>query len=140
MQAQFRQTGGGHGQDQDTDGAAQEGGGVGRHQCLAGPALLGHGIAVQSGGDGRGVAGDVQQDGAEGAAVHIGVVQGAQHDDGGGGIELIGQGQQQSDARQRAQAGHGAHDQAQNGAQAAGTQVLGIEHHAEAVDQLCKIF
>ena len=140
MQAQFRQTGGGHGQDQDTDGAAQEGSGVGRHQCLSGAALLGHGITVQSGGDGRGVAGDVQQDGAECTAVHIGVVQSAQHDDGGGGLKLIGQGQQQGNARQRAQAGHGAHDQAQDGTQGASADVLGIKDHLETHQQGSKIF
>ena len=140
VEAQLGKAGGGDGQDQNTDGAADEGGGVGRHQSLAGTALLGHGIAVQSGGDGRGVAGDVQQNGAEGTAIHVGVIQGAQHDDGGGGLELIGQGQQQGNACQGAQAGHGTHDEAQDGAQHTSADVLGVKDHLEAHQQGSKIF
>ena len=140
IEAQLGKTGSGDGQNNDADGAADEGGGVGRHQCLAGAALLGHGIAVQSRGDSRGVAGDVQQNGAECAAVHVGVIQGTQHDDGGGGLKLVRQGQQQGNARQRAQAGHGAHDQAQNSAQHAGSDVLGVKDHLEAHQQGSKIF
>ena len=131
LQTQGRQTGGCESQDQDADGASDEAGQVGRHQCLAGPALPGHGIAVQSGGDGRGVTGDVQQNGAEGAAVHIGIVQGAQHDDSGGGVEFISQRQQQGAARQGADAGHCAHDQAQDSAQQAGADVFRGEGHLE---------
>ena len=140
VQSQLGKTGSGDGQNDDADGTADEGGGVGCHQCLAGAALLGHGIAVQSGGDSRGVAGDVQQDGTECTAVHIGVIQGTQHDDSGGGIELIGQRQQQSDARQRTQAGHSAHDQAQDGTQGASADVLGIKDYLETHQQGSKIF
>ena len=50
--------------------------------------LFRHGIAVQSGGNGGRIAGDVEQDRAEGAAVHIGVVECAQHNDGSGGVDL----------------------------------------------------
>ena len=139
VEAQLGKAGGGDGQNDDADGAADKGGGVGRHQRLAGTALLGHGITVQCGGDGRGVAGDVQQDGTECAAVHVGVIQGAQHDDGGGGLELIGQGQQQGNACQGAQAGHGTHDEAQDGAQHTSADVLGVKDHLEALKQRSKV-
>ena len=77
------------------------------------------------------MAGEFQQDGAEGAAIHIGIVQGAQHDNSGGGVELIGQRQQQGAARQGADAGHCAHDQAQDSAQQAGADVFRGEGHLE---------
>ena len=73
-------------------------------------------IAVQGGHDGGGVAGDVQQNGAVGAAEHTGVVEGTQQHDGGGGVHAVGQGQQQRHAGQGADAGHGPHQQPQQGA------------------------
>ena len=140
LQAHVSQSGTGEGQDDHTDGTADAGGHVGRQQGLTGLALLGHGVAVQGSHDGGGVAGDVQQDGGECAAVHVGVVEGAQHDDGRRGLELVGQGQQQGAAGQRADAGHGAHDQTQDGAQQAHAQVHGGEHRAEAGEQHLQIF
>lgn len=49
-------------------------------------------MAVQMAGESPGIFNRI---GAEGAAVHIGVIQSSQHNDGGGGIKLVGQRKQQ---------------------------------------------
>lgn len=139
-QADCRKARGGEGENQNADGAADKAGQIRSHQRLTGTALPRHGIAVQRGGDGRGVAGDVQQDRAEGTAVHIGVVERAQHDDGGGGVEFVGQGQEQRAASQRTDARHSADHQSQNRAQKTDPDVLRRQCYLEARKQRCKIF
>ena len=75
-------------------------------------ALLGHGIAVQTGGGGAGGAGCVDQNGGDGAAVDCGGIDGRQHDQCGRGVHAIRNGDQQSDTHGGGQAGQSTDDHA----------------------------
>ena len=69
----------------------------------------------------------------EGAAVHIGVIQSSQHNDGGGGIKLVGQRKQQGHTGQTSDTGHCPHHKAQNRSQKGGSHIAEGEQRGEAM-------
>ena len=91
-----------HGEHDDAEGAGHERADRRNRKRRPGPALAGHGVAVDAGHHRGGLARDAHQDRGGGAAVLRAVVDAGQHDDGLGGVEPEGHGQQDRDAGERA--------------------------------------
>ena len=100
--------------DQGGEQAADGGGQQGHAQGLARFAALGHGIAVKGGRRGRRHAGDLEQDGRDGAAGDGRAVDGRQEHDGGHRAHGVGEGEAQGHGHGGRHAGQGAEDGAQN--------------------------
>ena len=99
----------------------------------AGAALLGHLVAVDTGDDGRGLAGNVDQDRGGRAAIHRAVVDPGHHDDAGFRRSRQRDRQQQRHRRDRADAGQHADQRADEDADEAIEQVDRLERDAEAM-------
>ena len=96
------------GQHQDTDEGTNDGLGGGDAHGHAGVALFRQGIAVQGGGHSGRCAGDVQQDGRAGAAIHRAHEDADHQGQGRMGLPAEGKGHQQGDRHGGRQAGDGA--------------------------------
>lgn len=115
--------------------AADEGAERRRRQGLGRPAVLGHAVALERGGDGRGLAGGVHEDGHGGVAEEAAEVHAGEHDERGGGLEGEGHGQQQGHGHRGAQSGHHADRGAQQTAQHHPEQVHRGEGSGEALHE-----
>jgi hypothetical protein len=127
--------GGEHHQQRGADHAAREVADGGRGQGLGAAPGAGHGVALEGGDDRGGLAGGVEEDGGGGAAEHAAVVDAGEHDERGGGLQAVGDGQQQGDRHGRADAGQHADGRAEQHAQRRPQQVGRGEGRAEALDE-----
>jgi hypothetical protein len=128
------EVGGEEGDHQEGEQGADEGG-EGADQCLAGPALLRHGIAVEGGGDRPGLARDVEQDGGDRPAEKSAPVNAGEHDDGRGRRHAEGQRQQDGHAVGAPQARQHADQDDQEQPDQHVQDVHGIGQDPEAQDQ-----
>jgi hypothetical protein len=102
----------------------------------AGPPLFGHLIPIDAGDDRGRLAGDVQENGGRGAAVHGPVVNPGQHDDGcQRGPDGVGERQEEGDGRRRPQAGQDPHHRSQYGADQGKEQVDRRRRQCETLQQ-----
>ncbi len=101
----------------------------------AGAALLRHGVAVDAGHHRRGLARDAHQDRGGRAAILRAVVDAGQHHDRLGGVEAVGDRQQNADAGERADAGQYADQCANEAAQERIEQDIRTERDREAEQQ-----
>ena len=119
---------------------ADEGGGEGGRQRLVGPALLGHGVAVEGGGHRPGLARDIEQDGGDGATEQRSPVDAGEHDDGRGRRHREGQGQEDGHAVGPTEAGQDANDDAQQDADHHQGQVVPGQRDLEAANERRNVF
>ena len=115
------------------DGAGDERADGGGGQRLGAAALARHHVAVDGGDDRARFARRVEQDRGGRAAIHGAVVDAAEHDEGGGGIELGGDRQEQRHGERRADARQHADGGADRDAQRRPEQVHRRQRHGEAV-------
>ena len=102
----------------------------------AAAALLGHREAVETRHRVRRVARQIEQDGADRAAILRAVHDAAQHQDGGDRLHAEGQRQQDRDGGERAHAGQHADHVADQHADEAEHQIVRLERDAEAVPEV----
>ena len=113
MQSRLCDHRGQHGGDRHRAHSADEGSGHADAQRLACLSLLGHGITVKAGGNGRGRTGDADEHRRDKGTGHAADPDGKQHDKGSLGGKTKGDGQQQSDAQSSGQTGDCTKDDAQ---------------------------
>ena len=122
------------------DRAGDEGADGGGGERLGAAALARHHVAVDGGDDRAGLARRVQQDRGGRAAVHGAVVDAAEHDEGGGRVEVGGDRQEQRHGQRRADAGQHADRGADGDAERRPEQVHRGERDEEAGAQGCERF
>ena len=100
--------GGGHADEQDVaERVPEHRADQRRVEALARFALLGEGVAVHSGADGRRRAGGVEEDGGDGAAEHAGLIDAEQHGDAHQRADVEGQRQEDGNGHDARNAGDG---------------------------------
>ena len=117
------------GEEHHQDGgqqAAGEGADGGGRQRLGGRAAFGHPVALEGGGDRRGVAGGVHQDGGGGVAEQAAVVDAGEHDERADRVQAEGHRQQQRHRHRRAQAGQHADGGAEERAESTHSRFIGV--------------
>ena len=122
------------GQADDGGGAADEGADGGHAERGAGLALFGHLVAVEDGDHRASLAGEPQQHGGDGAAVLGAVEDAGQHDDGGDGLDVVGERQQDGDGGRGPQAGQHADQHADDDADQAVQEVRRLQDNGKSVD------
>ena len=140
LQGELGDQGGHEGDHHHRQEGADEGGGEGAGQCFASMAFLGHGIAVEGGGDRPGFTRDVEQDRRDGAAEEGPPVDAGQHDDGRGRVHAEGQRQQDGHAVGAAQTRQHADEHPEDDADHHEQEVHGRHHCREALEQCVDFF
>ena len=102
----------------------------------AAAALLGHLVAVDAGDHRGGFARHVDQHRGDRAAIHRAVVDGGQHDEGAGRVELEGQRDQDRGAGGRPEAGQHADQRAEDAADQRESEVLQAQRRRQARHQM----
>ena len=133
QQGQLDQHRGHEGERQGGDGAGDEGADGGRRQSLGAAALPCHLVAVDRGHDRARLARRVEQDGGGRAAIHGPVIDAAEHDEGGGGVELARDRQEQRHGERRPDPRQDADRGADRDAQGRPEEVHRRQRHEEAV-------
>ena len=123
------------GQHDDGKEGADEGRREGGRERLVGLALLGHGMAVESGRDRPWLAGNIEQDRGDGAAEKRAPIDRRQHDDRRRRRHREGERQEDGDAVGAAEAGKHADQHAERDADAHVGDVHRVGEDAEAKDQ-----
>jgi hypothetical protein len=124
-----------HGEGDDAECAGDPGTDRGDAQRGAGPALFGHGVAVDTGHHRRGLAGNAHQDRGGRAAILRAVIDAGQHDDRLRGVEPEGDRQKNRDARQGANARQHADQSPDQAAEKGVPEIVGLEGDGKTMCQ-----